>query len=72
MAPAVYETAGRSPAAGPSRGNKWLEAMLIEAAGSVSRTRSKNYLASQYARISRRRVARQGQVRVAHSIWVIA
>lgn len=72
VAPAVYESAGRSRAAGSGNGNKWLKAMLVEAAGSVGRMRDKNYLASQYARISRRRGAGRAQVALAHSILVIA
>ena len=36
-------------------GNKWLTAMLVEAAGSVGRMRGKNYLAAQPARLTRRR-----------------
>ena len=72
LAPAVYESAGRSRPAGSGHGNKWLKAMLVEAAGSVSRMRGKNYLASQFERISRRRGAGRAQVAVAHSILVIA
>lgn len=37
LAPAVYESAGRSKAAGTRHGNKWLCSMLVEAAGSVGR-----------------------------------
>lgn len=72
VAPAVYESAGRSRAAGSGNGNKWLKGMLAEAAGSVGRMRDKNYLASQYARISHRRGAGRAQVALAHSILVIA
>jgi transposase len=72
VAPAVYESAGRSRAAGSGNGNKWLKAMLVESAGSVGRMRGKNYLSSQYARISRRRGAGRAQVAVAHSMLVIA
>ena len=41
----------RAPA-GTRRGNKWLCAMLVEAAGSVGRMKSKNYLAAQHARLT--------------------
>jgi transposase len=44
LAPGVHESAGkRHPVAAP-HGNKWLTAMLVEAAGSVGRMKGKNYL----------------------------
>jgi hypothetical protein len=45
--------------AGKRHGNKWLTAMLIEAAGSVGRMHNKNYLAVKHARITRRRGMRR-------------
>ena len=53
-------------------GNKWLTAMLIEAAGSVGRMHGKNYLAVQHARLTKRRGMGRAQVAVAHSILVAA
>jgi transposase len=50
LAPALHESAGRQTPAGKRHGNKWLTAMLVEAAGSVGRMRGKNYLAAQHAR----------------------
>ena len=38
--------------AGKRHGNKWLTAMLVEAAGSVGRMHGKNYLAAQHARLA--------------------
>jgi len=55
LAPAIYESAGKRTPAGRRRGNKWLSAMLVEAAGSVGRMHGKNYLAVQHARLTRRR-----------------
>lgn len=55
LASAVYESAGRSRPAGTRHGNKWLCAMLVEAAGSVGRMHGKNYLAAQHARLVKRR-----------------
>lgn len=71
VAPAIYSSAGRSRDAGLQKGNKWLRAMLVEAAGSLSRMRGKNYLAAQYERLARRRGAKRAMVAVAHSILVI-
>ena len=46
------ERVGRSAeAGGEAAGNKWLNAMLVEAAGSVGRMHGKNYLAVQHARL---------------------
>ena len=72
LAPAVYESAGRSRSAGSRHGDKWLSSILVEAAGSVGRMHGKNYLAEQHARITRRRGMGRAQVAVAHSMIVIA
>ncbi len=72
LAPAVYESAGRSRSAGSRHGDKWLSAILVEAAGSVGRMHGKNYLAEQHARLLHRRGMGRAQVAVAHSMIVIA
>lgn len=72
LAPAVYESAGRSRSTGSRHGNRWLSAMMVEAAGSVGRMHGKNYLAEQHARLTRRRGMGRAQVAVAHSMLVIA
>lgn len=72
VAPAVNESAGRRWDAGTRHGDKWLSAMLVEAAGSVSRMKGKNYLSEQHARIAARRGAMRAHVAVAHSILVSA
>jgi transposase len=72
LAPALHESAGRRTPAGSGHGNRWLSAMLVEAAGSVSRMHGKNYLAAQHARLTRRRGRGRAQVAVAHSILVSA
>lgn len=72
LAPAIYESAGKRSAAGRRHGNKWLTAMLVEAAGSVGRMHEKNYLAVQHNRLTRRRGMRRAQIAVAHSILVSA
>ena len=71
LAPAMHESAGRRTPARTRHGNRWLRAMLVEAAGSVGRMRGRNYLAAQHARLMRRGHGRT-QVAVAHSILVSA
>jgi transposase len=72
LAPAMYESAGKRSPAGRRRGNKWLTAILTEAAGSVGRMQGKNYLAVQHARLMRRRGMSRAQIAVAHSMLVAA
>jgi transposase len=72
LAPAMHESAGRQTPAGKRHGNKWLTAMLVEAAGSVGRMHGKNYLAAQHARLLKRRGMGRAQVAVAHSMLVAA
>jgi transposase len=72
LAPAMHESAGKQSPAGKRHGNKWLTAMLVEAAGSVGRMHGKNYLAGQHARLLKRRGMGRAQVAVAHSMLVSA
>lgn len=72
LAPAVYESAGRTRPAGTRHGNKWLCAMLVESAGSVGRMKGKNYLSAQHARLVKGRGMGRAHVAVAHSILVCA
>jgi len=72
VAPAIYESAGRRTPSGKRHGNKWLTAMLVEAAGSVGRMHGSNYLSAQHARLAKRRRTGRAQVAVAHSILVSA
>jgi hypothetical protein len=72
LAPGMNESAGKQSPAGKRHGNKWLTAMLVEAAGSVGRMHGKNYLAVQHARLMKRRGMGRAQVAVAHSILVSA
>jgi hypothetical protein len=46
--------------------------MLVEAAGSVGRMHSKNYLSAQHARLTKRRGMKRAQIAVGHSILVAA
>ncbi len=72
LAPGMNESAGKQSPAGKRHGNKWLNAMLVEAAGSVGRMHGKNYLAAQHARLLKRRGMGRAQVAVAHSMLVSA
>ena len=72
VAPGTRESAGKRYPARPPHGNKWLTAMLVEAAGSAGRMRGKNYLAAQFARLTARRGMGRAAVAVAHSILVSA
>ncbi len=72
VAPAIYESAGKRSPAGTRHGNKWLNHMLVEAAGSVARMKGANYLSAQHARLTARRGMGRAQVAVAHSILVSA
>jgi transposase len=72
VAPGVHESAGKRTPVGKRHGNKWLTAMLCEAAGSVARMHGQNYLSAQHARLAKRRGSGRAQVAVAHSILVSA
>jgi hypothetical protein len=71
LAPGVHESAGCRTAVGFRHGNKWLTATLVEAAGTVGRSKS-NYLSAQHARLMARRGRSRAQVAVALSILVSA
>src|SRR3954449_11077501 len=55
VSPGTRESAGKRYPVHPPHGNKWLAAMLVEAAGSVGRMKGANYLAAQHARLTSRR-----------------
>jgi hypothetical protein len=67
----MHESAGKRRPAGSRKGNKWLASMLVEAASSVSRSKS-TYLAAQYAQIASRRGRKRAALAVAHSMLVSA
>lgn len=72
VSPGTRESAGKRYPVRPPHGNKWLAAMLVEAAGSVGRMKGANYLAAQHARLTSRRGMARAQVAVGHSILVSA
>ncbi|XAS74158.1 transposase [Micrococcaceae bacterium Sec5.1] len=69
VAPAIHESAGHRSPAGARHGNKWLTSMLVEAAGSASRSKN-TYLSAQQSRIASQRGAKRAQIAAAHSILV--
>jgi len=71
VAPAMHESAGKRTPAGTRHGNKFLTAMLVEAAQAASRTKD-TYLSAQFARLTSRRGHNRAAVAVAHSILVSA
>jgi transposase len=71
VAPASYESAGKSRPAGTRHGAPWLRRTLIQAARAASRTKG-SYFSAQYARIARRRGPNKAAVAVAHSILIVA
>jgi transposase len=64
VAPGTRESAGQRYPVRPPHVNKWLTAMLVEAAGSVGRMKGANYLAAQHARLTSRRGMARAQVAV--------
>lgn len=71
VAPGMHESAGHRQPVGARPGNRFLTAMLVEAAQSASRTKG-TYLAAQFAHLAARRGHNRAQVAVAHSILVAA
>lgn len=72
LAPANYESAGKSRPAGTRRGSQWLRRALIESARAAARSKN-SYYSAQYRRIASRRGPNIAAVAVAHSqlntIW---
>jgi transposase len=70
LAPGIFESAGKRRQPEAQHGNKWLTSMLVEAAGSVGRMKGKNYLSTQFARLTARRGMGRAAIAVAHSMLV--
>src|SRR3954468_944502 len=62
VSPGTRESAGKRYPVRPPHGNKWLTAMLVEAAGSVGWMKGANYLAAQHARLTSRRGMARAQL----------
>jgi transposase len=69
MCPGNHESAGKRKSGRTRKGNVWLRTVLVEAAWAAARTKN-SYLASLYARLSRRRGQKKAIIAVGHSILV--
>jgi transposase len=69
ISPGNHESAGKRYSGRTGMGNRWLRAILVEAAMNVSRN-PHSYYAALYQRISRRRGKKRAMVAVAHSLLV--
>ncbi len=70
MSPGNNESAGKRRHGHTTHGNRWLKAMLTQAAWAASRTKG-TYLASQYRRLAKRRGKKRALVAVGHTLLVI-
>jgi transposase len=71
LAPGIYESAGKRRSVGARHGNKWLNHMLVEAAGAVGPD-ARQELPRRAARTADQAGRGRAQVAVAHSIPVAA
>jgi transposase len=67
VCPGIHESAGKRKSIGTGHGNKWLRAILTEAAQAAGRTKG-TYLWSQYHRLAARRGKNRATMAVAHTI----
>ena len=70
LAPGKNESAGRNYSAKTVKGNRYLKALLVQAAHTVARSND-NYLGAQFRRLAARRGKKRAAVAVARSILVI-
>ena len=69
ISPGNHESAGKRYSGRTGMGNRWLRAILVEAARNVSRN-PHSYYAALYHRLSQRRGKKRAMVAVAHSLLV--
>lgn len=67
ICPGNHESAGKRKSGKTRQGNKWIKAILIQAARAASHTKD-TYLGTQYQRLSRRKGPNRAAVAIAHSI----
>ena len=70
MCPGNNESAGKRRSSHTTPGNRWLKAMLVQAAWAASRTKD-TYLAAQFRRLAHRRGRKRALVAVGHTLLVI-
>jgi len=71
LVPGKNESAGRNRSAKTNKANRYLKAILVEAANAVGHQHD-THLAAQFHRLAARRGKKRAAVAVAHSILVIA
>jgi transposase len=71
LCPGNRRSAGRAKPERIGRGNRWLRAILVEAAWGAALSKD-TFLSAQYRRLARRRGAKRAAIAVAHSVLVIA
>jgi transposase len=69
VCPGSHQSAGQRHGGKTRKGNKWLRALLVEAAHAAARKRQ-TYLAAQYHRLIGRKGKKQAALAVGHSILV--
>jgi transposase len=67
VCPGIHESAGKRKNTGTGHGNKWLRAILTEAAQAAGRTKG-TYLSAQYHWVAARRGKNRATMAVAHTI----
>ena len=70
MSPGNDESAGKRRSGHTTYGNRWLRAMLVQAAWAASRTKL-TYLSAQYRRLAKRRGKKRALVAVGHTLLVM-
>lgn len=70
MSPGNNEGAGKRRSGHTTHGNRWLRAMLVQAAWAASRTKG-TYPAAQYRRLAKRRGKKRALVAVGHTLLVM-
>jgi transposase len=69
ICPGNYETGGKRLKGRIRQGNRWVKAILVQAAHAAATTQT--YLGAQYRRLAARRGSKRAAVAVGHSILVI-
>jgi transposase len=69
ICPGNYETGGKRLKGRIRKGNRWVKAILVQAAHGAATTQT--YLGAQYRRLAARRGSKRAAVAVGHSILVI-
>src|SRR5213078_3091510 len=67
MCPGNHESAGKRRTGKTRKGDRWLRAALVQAAGAASHTKG-TYLAAQYRRLAKRRGRKKALVAVGHTL----